>query len=327
MPPALTCLLRRSFEPNALLAAHPPRLFHDQKQLVFALACPPGARHAGTIEVTRWAAAALPAACTLAASALIARPGVFDYAGATDGVWHVNFADPRLFFAYGSRLLAQDELQCAEHPALGSVREAIAAEDEAHAWTVDRSGPTPVLVRGAERRCAIATDVNPDEDRPAGLYGNQFAYAPEAAIRRAVRALAPAVPSNLIAIAAPSGGHGVYTPAELAHVLVTAYTGFAAAVAESRRAWPGTPVEIRTGFWGCGAFGGNRVVMTMLQILAAQLAGVDRLAFYVFDAGGLADYRAGEAALASRIVDGAPLADALASLAALGLRWGVGNGT
>jgi hypothetical protein len=40
-------------------------------------------------------------------------------------VWHVNFADPQLFVAYGSQLLAQDELQAAEHPLLGSIREAL----------------------------------------------------------------------------------------------------------------------------------------------------------------------------------------------------------
>lgn len=32
---------------------------------------------------------------------------------------------------------------------------------------------------------------------------------------------------------------------------------------------------IHTGFCGCGAFGGNRIVMTLLQALAADLADVD----------------------------------------------------
>ena len=26
--------------------------------------------------------------------------------------------------------------------------------------------------------------------------------------------------------------------------------------------------KVRTGFWGCGAFGGNRTLMTLLQLLA-----------------------------------------------------------
>ncbi len=33
--------------------------------------------------------------------------------------WHVNFADRHLFVAYGSPLMAQDEIQCMEHPVLG----------------------------------------------------------------------------------------------------------------------------------------------------------------------------------------------------------------
>jgi len=36
--------------------------------------------------------------------------------------WYVNFADPRLFTAYGSGLFAQDEIQAAEHPILGHLR-------------------------------------------------------------------------------------------------------------------------------------------------------------------------------------------------------------
>ena len=61
------------------------------------------------------------------------RPGYFDYTPALDRAdaveWHVNFADPHLFVAYGSRLFAQDEMQVAEHPALGSLKEALDARD------------------------------------------------------------------------------------------------------------------------------------------------------------------------------------------------------
>ena len=43
---------------------------------------------------------------------------------------------------------------------------------------------------------------------------------------------------------------------------------------------------IHTGYWGCGAFGGNRILMAMLQAIAAQLAGVDRLVFHTGLPGG-----------------------------------------
>ena len=64
----------------------------------------------------------MPRVAELAATEIVVAGGYYEYDGA-DGIWHVNFADPQLFVAYGSGLLAQDELQAAEHPMLGSVRE------------------------------------------------------------------------------------------------------------------------------------------------------------------------------------------------------------
>lgn len=320
----LTCLLRRRHEPADLLASHPPHLRHPHKRLVFDLACPPGARHTGPIELTRWAAAPLPATLALAPTDIATVPGHYDYE-TRDALWHVNFADPLLFVGYGSRLLAQDELQAAEHPLLGSLREALLAEGE-EALTEQDGAPTPVLVAGVERRCAIATAPDLDAGRPYGLYGNRFAAAPAEIVRAAVRVIDPPTRTNLIAMAAPGGGRGRYRPDELAGVLVTAYTGFAAAVAESHRLWPGAPVEARTGFWGCGAFGGNRRAMTLLQLLAARLAGVDRLRFYVFDHAGEAAFRAGAADLARVLGGGETVAGVIDRVAELGYEWGVSDG-
>ena len=323
----LACLLRRHHDPSDLIARHPPRLRHPHKQLVFALACPPGARHAGSIEVTRWAAAPLPEVVPAAAPELAVAAGHYEYE-TRDGLWHVNFADPVLFCGYGSALLAQDEIQAAEHPALGSLREAMLAEG-LPALTEDETGPTPVLVAGVERRCAIATAPDRDAGRPLGLYGNRFAVAPTEVVRGAVRVIDPPTRTNLIAIAAPSGGIGRYQRSELHQVAVTAYTGFAAAVAESRRMWPGAPVEIRTGFWGCGAFGGHRPAMALLQLLAARLAGVDRVRFYAFDARGEDHLRAAVADLAHVLApSGAepPVEVVIDRVAGLGYEWGVSDG-
>src|SRR5690349_20415929 len=113
-------ILRRECTPATLLSLYPPQLRHPNKQIVFDLACSPDSIHKGTIELTRWTAAPLPETCALALTEIIGVPDVYDY-GDEPGVWHVNFADPELFVAYGSRLLAQDELQCAEHPALCSI--------------------------------------------------------------------------------------------------------------------------------------------------------------------------------------------------------------
>jgi hypothetical protein len=287
-----TCLLRREYDPAALLAAHPPVLQHPRKRLVFFMACPPGAVHAGRIEVTRWSAAALPAVAELAPTTVVAVPGVYDYAGETAGVWHVNFADPQLFVAYGSSLLAQDELQAAEHPLLGCVREALLAEGQP-ALTEQNLVPTPVLVTGVERRCTLETAPDVEAGRLYGLYGNRFAAASADVVRAAVRVHAQPRPSNLIAMAAPAGGRGAYFHHQIERILVTAYTALSAAAAESRRMWPDQPVEVRTGFWGCGAFGGNRHAMTLLQLLAARLVGIDRVRFHAFDDAGIEAFRRG----------------------------------
>ncbi len=323
----MKCLARREYDAAQLSVTYPPILRHPHKQLVHALASA-GPQPTGRIVVTRWQAAPLPVKRTLAATEVVQVSGAFDYAGHDAGVWHVNFADPRLFAAYGSGLLAQDELQVAEHPALGSVREALIA-DGVQALTVDADGPTPVLVAGVERRCTLATTPSVAAGRPGGLYGNRFASAPAGVVRAAVHVHEPPTRTNLIAIAAPRGGRGEYVRADLELALLTAFTGFAAAIAESTWLWPGTAVEIRTGFWGCGAFGGNRQVMTLLQILAARLAGVVRLRFYAFDGAGAAEFAAGAASL-ERVLDmgapGEPIADVLGRIADLRYAWGTSDG-
>ena len=201
-------------------------------------------------------------------------------------------ADLNLFVAYGGQLLAQDEMQVAEHPALGSLREALKASGDPRLapLTRDAVGPTPVLIRGVERRCAIDTEPDLLAGRTQGLYGNNFARARPEAVRSAVTVLQPPTITNLLAIEAPPGGVGRYGKREIEDVLVTAYTGFRAARIESAlemgTATDSPAVVVHTGHWGTGAYGGNRVLMGLLQRIAARLAGVDRLVFHTFDADG-----------------------------------------
>jgi hypothetical protein len=326
--PTPVCLLRREYSSAVLLDEHPPVLRHPHKRLVYELACPPGTVHSGRLELTRWRALPLPATAGLSPTELLVVPGYYDYSGDDAGVWHVNFADPQLFVAYGSPLLAQDELQAAEHPVLGALREALLYEG-LPARTEANDEATPVLVVGAERRCAIDTAPDRAAGRPHGLYGNRFAEAPASAIRAAVRVLRPPARTNLISMAAPAGGRGPYFRRQLEGILTTAYTGFAAAAEESRRLWPGRPVEVRTGFWGCGAFGGNRHAMTLLQVLAARLAAVDRLRFYASDDAGLAAFETGREDLERVLAAGAPgepLAELIERIGDLDYEWGVSDG-
>jgi hypothetical protein len=89
-------------------------------------------------------------------------------------------------------------------------------------------------------------------------------------------------------MAAPTCGYGNYSRDEIVYVVSTAYSGFLGARLESE-GLRGTASRtvIHTGFWGCGAFGGNRVLMTILQAFAAELADVD-VVFHAFDDAGVA---------------------------------------
>lgn len=322
---------RLTLEAATLVAGHPPVLRHTNKLAVHAIAVPEGAIHSGQIGYTRWPARALPATATPSdALALVqGRPTIYTYEPEADlpGAveWHVNFADPLLFFAYGSALFAQDELQTAEHPALGSLVELLRAGDH-RGMTEDEEGPTPVLVTGVERRCVVAIDVSEAGGRPRGLYGNEFSAASVETVRRATKRLDPPTTSNLIAIAAPAYGMGPYARETVERILVTAFTGFAAAKTESASLAPGKPVVVKTGFWGCGVFGGDRVLMTLLQVLAAAMAGVDRLVFHTVTAEGLA-YLDEANALIKRDLGGTMSAAELVDrVTAMGFHWGMSDG-
>jgi hypothetical protein len=125
---------------------------------------------------------------------------------------------------------------------------------------------------------------------------------------------------------APYGGRGRYQRGEIDLAIATAFTGFRAAVLESRRATGSdVPVVIHSGFWGCGAFGGNRVMMTLVQLLAADMAGVDRLVLHVGDPSGRTDVERA-LALAPDLAIATSAAELITGLEALGLAWGVSDG-
>ncbi|MBE9114323.1 hypothetical protein IQ249_00280 [Lusitaniella coriacea LEGE 07157] len=259
--------------------------------------------------------------------------GYFDYIplakDSTEIEWYPNFAHSDLFCAYGGSLFAQDEMQVAEHPALGSLREALLAED-VMLLTVEAGMPTPITIRGIERRCAIATDANAEQGRPFGLYGNYFARAKPEAIQLATTPLNLPTITNIIAMEAPPGGYGIYTDSEIEYILVTALTAFSAAridsCAQSNR---GSRVTIHTGFWGCGAYGGNRVLMALLQLLAAHLAKIDRLVFHTGSVARDRDFATAQAILKENLIAGrstVELSALIGKIHAMDFPWGISDG-
>jgi len=321
-PPLLDQL---TFEGAELAARHPPAFGDPHKQAILARVCPPGSKPQGTIHYARWGAVALPEEFPEARLVVRELPGVFTYPTPPEGCfdWHLNFADPQLFVAYGSSLLAQDELQALEHPTLGSLREALLARGMP-AVTEQDDQPTPVTIAGVERRCAL--DTEPDIGRPNGLYGRQFARAKLEDILAATTRLDPPPRSNLLAMAAPTAYRGRYQLDELRRVLVTSASGFAAAREVGQRLAPGCRQRLHTGFWGCGAFGGDRVVMALLQQVAARLAGIDELWFHVFNDEGSQAFARSTVLLAGPLAPASTVDAWLARVEAHGFVWGRGDG-
>jgi hypothetical protein len=190
-------LAREIFETQALVTKYPPRLQNSNKKLVYSIACPNGTKHGGKLVVSRWKLFQEPSIFSLhrlgslALFILPLRPKIenakhfYQYKPSSDPKeveWYVNFADSSLFFAYGTALFAQDEMQVAEHPSLGSLREKLQANKQdpsnhlipgiiVSRWlgpnlvrvTRENSKGTPILIEGIERRCSIATGEFPSD--------------------------------------------------------------------------------------------------------------------------------------------------------------------
>lgn len=327
-------ICRYTFNAQELINFHPPRLYDRNKQIVYEISCPSGSTHSSQVVFSRWSVMPLPEIfdVSTAQTQLEERQGYFNYEPLQDDTkfeWYLNFAHYDLFCAYGGSLFAQDEMQVAEHPVLGSLREAL-IDKGIKPLTVENGQPTPVLIRGVERRCAIATEPNSQQGRPFGLYGNNFARATAEAIRLATKPINPPTITNIIAMEAPAGGFGFYRIDEIEYILKTAFTGFLAARIESDLAFTEQPeVIIHTGFWGCGAYGGNRILMALLQLLAAHLAHVDRLVFHTANANGANDLATAQQLLEQDLSTNnsqVELTTLLTQIEAMKFQWGESDG-
>ena len=179
---------------------------------------------------------------------------------------------------------------------------------------------------GAERRVRIRTAPGLGAAARVGCTAWRSRRATADAVREATTRIDPPTISNIVAIVAPYGGRGRYQREQIGLAIGTAYSGFRAAVLESRRtAGPDALVVIHSGFWGCGAFGGNRVMMTLVQLLAADMAGVARLVIHVGDPSGRTSVERA-LALAPDLATATSATDLIARAEALGLVWGVSDG-
>jgi hypothetical protein len=205
----------------------------------------------------------------------------FEYSSVTGASsWYPNFAHQCLFTAWDSYLLAQDELQVLEFPCLAALHSFLPRHGS---LTVDHEGPSPILIQGAIRRCSIDTNTSPS------IYGNAFSRASPATVKERLSVLDPPLTSNIYAMEAPTRGWKEYTRSQIVSILSTAYTAFSQIVVvesaskqKNQQLPPGTaavehvvPIELHIGYWGCGAYGGNSVLMVLIQLLAAKLARIE----------------------------------------------------
>ena len=323
-------LFRRTWNTSELLAGYRPRHAHPNKALLFDLALEECTAPTGEMTLSRWPTLALPVMIGLPPQAfrIEAIPGHFSYtpisqAGTME--WHLNFADLDAFATWRTALFAQDEIQVAEHPALAALHLMTRAQDISMRTVNEQqdysSRPTPVLVSGVERRIEVETTAS-------GLYGNAFHRASPEQVRQATRRIDPPTLSNILAIQAPLPGSGLYTASDIRQILITAYSGFVAATEEGKlQRGPNASTSIHTGFWGCGAYGGNRTLMLLLQMLAAHLAGVQEIVFHIGSASGR-QHHDESLALYKQIVakPKTPVASIIARLEEAGFAWGVSDG-
>jgi hypothetical protein len=291
-------IFRKKIAASEVVNRYPAIWKNDYKKKIFDISCPNGCSNSGKLIISRYSTLPIPTFANIDADSteIIFREDTFQYEVNSDKnvvEWYLNFADGDLFFHYGSKLMAQDEHQVAEHPVLASVREMLFEYSENNRdydpctrdyTRTDYNPPTPILIIGAERKIKIDLSKNSEKGRPKGLYGKQFNEAPWETVEMAVQKLDFPTFTNIIAMEAFSGGKGNYTIEQIKDIFQTAHTAFSAAITESRAlAGENVKILIHTGNWGTGAYGGNKVLMAYLQLLSAAIAQVDTLVYHSKD--------------------------------------------
>jgi Poly (ADP-ribose) glycohydrolase (PARG) len=272
------CIGSRFWPIGQMVSRYPPKWGHPYKKIIAAIS----PHHEGAdewIRASRWSRpSALPKRVKRAK--VCVESGYFSYdASGSKGDhktmhWHVNFAGNRLFSVGKGTLFNEDEVRALEHPCLASI--AMAINDAKNHGVKGLStlthepqvGPTPILIKGAQRRCEVNTRT---------LDPEFFADASEEEIRDVTTPCRIPMITNIVALPHVSAGTSKkYTVAQIRRLFIYAYTGFRAVVLESG----GRKPVLHTGFWGCSSgLGGNKGLTTAIQILAAGTAGIKYIHF------------------------------------------------
>ncbi len=200
------------------------------------------------------------------------RDGTFKYDETTDEIehWTANFADENLFgYAAHTNLLAQDELQVLEHPALYHLRVALSKDSED---LKSLKSDEIALIKGVKRKGVLKN-----------IYGGDFEKKSEWQIKRNLTKIKDPHESNIFAIVAPKAdprkANKPYEKDDLEKLFYRSYLAFASIKQQAK----GKKVAIHTGNWGAGAFGGSVKAAVLCQLAACKKANIDECIFYPID--------------------------------------------
>ena len=272
-----------------LIKNYPPEYSCKNKKIKYEEALKIHKNQTGSIDVSRWKYADDKQELVKNPVKVTFCKDYFSYVDVDRSdtrVYYLNYADPNLFGYYDSDLFAQDEIQTLEHPLLGSVMEYIDKNETAElkSLTEEKGEPTPFIVEGAPYWLRVVTNPRLPTGEVLNLYGRNFWVAPREILDIAVNPVVDERKNNIIAMAAPALGEGEYERRDIEQILKTVIVSFSAAVSLSG----GKKCVIHTGNWGAGAFGNNRELIYLAQLVGASVAGGVELIFHAIDDGDFA---------------------------------------
>lgn len=293
---SIHCMVKLSLDIQDLIKNYPPEYKNPSKKLKYEEALERFRNQQGSVKVSRWKYGGSDVWHLKKAPLKIDfRDEYFCYDDGdseSEHIFYLNYADPLLFGFYDGDLFAQDELQTLEHPLLGSVMEYIDKNesDSLKSRTEEHGEPTPYIVEGVPYWLKVVTAPVLPDGKVYNFYGRNFSRASKEILDLAVTPLSKEKRNNIIAMAAPSTGSGEYKRKELEQLMKTVIVAFSGAV-EQTCVGGQEKCIIHTGNWGAGAFGNNRELIYLAQIIGASCAGVEKLIFHAVDKG---DFSAAE---------------------------------
>ncbi len=312
---AAVCMAKESVKVQELIKNFPPKYQNATKRKYYEKAAYIHRHQKGIIKISRWRFAnerKTPLEFEQKSVSIESSPIFFDYSDKdteTKRVFYLNFADPLLFGYYDTNLFAQDEIQSFEHPLLGSVAEYLdskkisgleALTEEKGRTSDDKHSiihiPTPYIIENVPYWIRVNTNPLLKNGKTANIYGRNFTIAEKYAqgnsnsedtkiareiFDKAFTLIEKEEKNNILAMAAPSSGYGkdLYTEQELMHLLSCLLVGFGGAAkctSQSKK----EECVIHTGNWGCGAFGNDKELVYLAQILCASVTGISKIVFH-----------------------------------------------